>query len=330
MMTNANAIALNPTHANAIEAALIGGDLSRLTVPQRLEYYKATCDSLGLNYLTKPFDYIVLNNKLVLYPNGDCADQLRAIHRVSIVRMEKNVEDDIYEVTAYAELPDGRKDSATGAVYIGNLKGADRANAKMKTETKAKRRVTLSIVGMNGIGGVELPDETVARNHYDDGQGDDPISQREREHGGAARSEWTEELDARVIEQNNVTPPAGNGHSEPKPAPADPLKLLRGWEAQYEDQYATNPPADKYIKDVSAQIVFALKNTAVGDDTDLRHSLKVTLFGTRDLTPAQRTAMLKWLATDTAKTFISDWLLRQQQTISATQEVTAAEPALAS
>jgi hypothetical protein len=39
-------------------------------------------------------------------------------------------------------------DAATGAVSIGTLKGEAKANAIMKAETKAKRRVTLSISGM--------------------------------------------------------------------------------------------------------------------------------------------------------------------------------------
>jgi len=39
-------------------------------------------------------------------------------------------------------------DQAKGAVVIGNLKGEAKANAIMKAETKAKRRVTLSICGM--------------------------------------------------------------------------------------------------------------------------------------------------------------------------------------
>lgn len=190
----------------AVEQALIVGDLSRLTIPQRLEYYKAVCKSLGLNPLTKPFDYIVLNGKMVLYPNGDCADQLRAIHRVSIYKLEKRTEDGIYEVTAYAELPDGRRDQATGFVYVDNLKGADRANAKMKTETKAKRRVTLSIVGLSGFSGIELSDETASAFRYDDPNADDVISVREREVKSipSPRGEWAEELDGCLQEISGV------------------------------------------------------------------------------------------------------------------------------
>jgi hypothetical protein len=51
-------------------------------------------------------------------------------------------------VTARATMPDGRHDESIGAVPIEGLKGENRANALMKGETKAKRRVTLSICGL--------------------------------------------------------------------------------------------------------------------------------------------------------------------------------------
>jgi len=37
-----------------LEQVLIGGDLSQLTEAQRLAYYRAVCQSLGLNPLSKP------------------------------------------------------------------------------------------------------------------------------------------------------------------------------------------------------------------------------------------------------------------------------------
>jgi hypothetical protein len=56
-----------------------------------------------------------------------------------------------YVVTARASFPDGRHDESIGAVPIENLKGEARANAVMKCETKAKRRVTLSLVGLSTL-----------------------------------------------------------------------------------------------------------------------------------------------------------------------------------
>ena len=56
----------NLVQSNSIENVLIAGDLSKLNVDQRLSYYKSVCESLGLNHLTRPFEYITLNNKLTL------------------------------------------------------------------------------------------------------------------------------------------------------------------------------------------------------------------------------------------------------------------------
>lgn len=134
--------------ATAIEAALIDGDLAKLTPAQRVGLYRSTCESLGLNQLTKPFEYIKLNGKLVLYPKKDATDQLRMIHGVSITRLTPQSVDDLYIVTAEATNAEGRTDSATGAVCVTGLKGEAKANAIMKAETKAKRRVTLSICGL--------------------------------------------------------------------------------------------------------------------------------------------------------------------------------------
>ena len=134
--------------AQALENVLVGGDLSRLTPEQRVMYYDRVCDSLGLNKLTRPFEYITLSGKLTLYARRDCTDQLRKINSVSVKITAREVLNDVYVVTAQAALASGRTDESTGAVPIGNIKGEALANAYMKAETKAKRRVTLSICGL--------------------------------------------------------------------------------------------------------------------------------------------------------------------------------------
>jgi hypothetical protein len=131
-----------------VEQALVSGDLAGLDPDARLNYYLKVCSSLGLNPLTKPFDYIVLNGKLVLYARKDATDQLRKIHRVSITRLEREQIGDLLVVTASAATPDGRQDSAIGAVNVKGLGGESLANALMKAETKSKRRVTLSLCGL--------------------------------------------------------------------------------------------------------------------------------------------------------------------------------------
>lgn len=133
---------------STVETVLIGGDLSKLTPGQRVSYYQATCKSLGLNPLTRPFDYLVLNGKMVLYARRDATDQLRSIKGISITIASRETIGDVYVVTARATNADGRTDEATGVVSMKGLAGEALANGMMKAESKAKRRVTLSIVGL--------------------------------------------------------------------------------------------------------------------------------------------------------------------------------------
>jgi hypothetical protein len=143
---------ISPTQdaASLLERVVIGGDLSGLTPAERVRYYTAVCDSVGLNPLTRPFEYITFQGKLVLYARKDCTEQLRTLprHAVSIEKIETSVAEGVYCVTAYARDSKGRTDVALGAVSLEGLKGEVRANAMMRAETKAKRRVTLSICGL--------------------------------------------------------------------------------------------------------------------------------------------------------------------------------------
>ena len=150
-----NQIASKPD-SEMMERVLIGGDLSKLTAEQRVNYYGQVCVSVGLNPLTKPLEYISLNGKLTLYAKRDCTDQLRSIHKVSVVIAAREFVEGCYIVTARATNAEGRTDEAIGAVPIGDLKGEARANAMMKAETKAKRRVTLSICGMGMLDETEV------------------------------------------------------------------------------------------------------------------------------------------------------------------------------
>ena len=131
-----------------IETVLVAGDLAKLSADQRLTYYQRLCESLGLNPLTQPFQYLQLSGKLVLYATKSCTEQLRQLHGVSITGITSAQVGDVYIVTATAMDKNGRTDCATGAVAIAGLKSDALANALMKSETKAKRRVTLSLCGL--------------------------------------------------------------------------------------------------------------------------------------------------------------------------------------
>lgn len=142
--------------ATIIENIIGDSDLAKLNPQQRVIYYQAVCKSLQLNPLTKPFGYIRINNKLVLYPLKSATDQLRQRDSVSIGPLLINYKDDLIIVTATATNKDNRTDTDVGAVVIGHLKGEAKANAVMKAITKAKRRVTLSICGLGWLDESEL------------------------------------------------------------------------------------------------------------------------------------------------------------------------------
>lgn len=132
----------------ALEAYIAAGDIGRLNPDQRIALYRSVCQSLGLNELTQPFQYLTLSGKTVLYATKSCTEQLRQIHGVSVVEMTKEKFDEIMVVTVKVRDKTGREDIATGAVSLGNLRGEALSNAYMKAETKAKRRATLSICGL--------------------------------------------------------------------------------------------------------------------------------------------------------------------------------------
>lgn len=155
------------------EKVFVNGDLSKLSAQERNSYYCALCAAVGLSPLARPFQYIVLDKKLVLYPDKNFAEQARKAQRISVTSIERRTEDGIHFVTVKGSTPGGRKDEAMAAIALtkdegewiekrdgsgsyfkknGNvtpLNGTDKANAMMKCETKAKRRLTLSLTGLS-------------------------------------------------------------------------------------------------------------------------------------------------------------------------------------
>lgn len=159
-----------PSLAEAVEKVLISGDLSPLSVDQRLEYYRAVCKSLGLNPLTRPFDYIVFREsdggpgRLALYARKDCAEQLRRLYGIWCVSLKREIADEICCVEAHVKDKTGKEDFATGVVALYKFKdgkrvkldGKELCNAIMKAETKAKRRATLSVCGLGFLDESEI------------------------------------------------------------------------------------------------------------------------------------------------------------------------------
>lgn len=203
--------------AEIIERVIIAGDLSKLQPADRVNYYRATCESLGLNPLTKPFDYITLNGKLTLYATRTATDQLRARNNVSVKPIERRTDNDlgIYSVEVEASAPDGRIDFATGVVNIAGLRGDALANAFMKAETKAKRRATLSICGLGWMDETELETVPAARRTTVDDAGEirgvapdsgPPASDKQRRYIAGLQDDlgWHSEYMAQFAKEHNI------------------------------------------------------------------------------------------------------------------------------
>lgn len=156
-MTNLAVTTGDESVKDIVAKTIIDGDLSRLPPKERVLYYMAVCQSLGLNYLSRPFEILSLKGKVILYARKDCTDQLRKIHGISLDEPKTHiVANDVFVVTITARTPDGRTDTDIGASSIKGLNSNDLCNSMMRAVTKGKRRVTLAICGLGALDESEL------------------------------------------------------------------------------------------------------------------------------------------------------------------------------
>ena len=141
---------------------MLRGDISALSVEERSKFYVQMCEQLGLNPASQPFAALKLNGKEILYPTRGATDQLAAIHRLNreIVDGPKVIDlagTKLVYAVCRATHPNGRIETAVATVPL-----TDPVNVLMKCETKAKRRATLSILGLGMLDETEL--ETITAN----------------------------------------------------------------------------------------------------------------------------------------------------------------------
>jgi hypothetical protein len=169
-----------------LEVLLCKNDWSLLSSEGKVEALIALCNAVGINPLLHPFDFLTTKDgRVVPYLLKGGAEQLRNRWGIDVeVETKGPVENpqtgvkDTYEVWVKASSKAlGRTDYEVGVVSLyenkkspdpdrpgkfvfesGPLDGVDLANAKMRAVTKAKRRATLSMVGLGG-----LMDETELR-----------------------------------------------------------------------------------------------------------------------------------------------------------------------
>jgi len=258
------ALATTDDEAAAALAHVLGtGDLHQLTNEQRVGHYLALCRSLGINSLSRPFDWIEFEDyesrtkKLVLYPNKSCAEQLRRAHEISVRIVRKEPVGDLFVVELEGTTPSGRVGFASKYVSVidrqgQRLRGQRLGNAYMKAESGALRRLTFSMVG---LGGLPDPDELQrARMVVVDGTGavvEQPSEQQRylAEVPAAARAIGEPTYEA-TAEASGASPPVPETSSQAarpeelarpatpdgprpsfKPSPADVKARMRRWHA---------------------------------------------------------------------------------------------------
>lgn len=155
-MNDEKGMTINDDAAKVVESLVLRGDLSGLNPQQRARHYVRVCESLGLNPDAQPFAYLRLNGKEILYATRGATDQLAAIHRITreIIDGPKVMDlagTKVVMCAAKATHPNGRTETS-----IATLPFADPTNVLMKAETKAKRRVTMSILGLALLDEMEL------------------------------------------------------------------------------------------------------------------------------------------------------------------------------
>ncbi len=160
-----------PPLSDAVVLAMAAQNLASLSPAQQVEAIRAICAAINVPAALSPIMLLPTDDRLVPYVTAAGTNNVRDRRGISIVIGDRRELDGIYFVTARATTPDGRTDESTGAVPLVKQDGewkttdsgkkyfspngkflplapADRANAIMKAETKAKRRVTLSIAGI--------------------------------------------------------------------------------------------------------------------------------------------------------------------------------------
>lgn len=156
--------------SNIVANIILRGDISGLSQSDKLDYYRSVCERIGVDPATQPFQLLKLQGKEVLYCTKSGAEQLTKIHSISHEIKDRQTVSDVFVVYVRAHEKGGRYVDSSGAVSIVGLKGDALANALMKAETKAKRRATLSLLGLgmldeteteiiSGAEKVELPQE---------------------------------------------------------------------------------------------------------------------------------------------------------------------------
>jgi hypothetical protein len=230
--------------AGALQHILATGDLAKLSNTQRVHHYLNLCASLGLNPASRPFDWIEFydpetkSKKLTLYFNQSGAAQLRRNHQISVHVIRRDViggdgDEPMCVVEMGGKTPNGRDGVAIKYVSLMGynqqrgkyrLGGQQLANAYMKAETGALRRLALSMVGLSS--GPDVDELRDARVVVVDGTGQIVENPTEQARALAADPRLARTIGEPVYEdmKGDVTESAGYVNQAPSIEELEPPK----------------------------------------------------------------------------------------------------------
>jgi len=175
----------SPNHAQILEKVVTKGDLADLTPADRARHYKAVCDAIGLNWMTKPFEYLELKDKqtgkvkIILYARKECTEQLRLKHKLSARITRSEIIEDVYLAWSETLSQDGRLTEQLGAVSLKGITAEDRANAMKKAVTQSYRRGVLTHCGLGFLDETEVDSipgaKRIEPSSFEEEDGKDPI-----------------------------------------------------------------------------------------------------------------------------------------------------------
>lgn len=139
-----------------IDSIITSGDLSKLSADQKVAYYNYRCRQIGIDPAAKPFDYLRLNGKEILYANATCTQQLANTRGLSTQITRSEILHGVYTVAVRVTDMEGRGSENLGAVSIDGMKGEALANALMKASTKGIRRAILAHCGLGMMDETEV------------------------------------------------------------------------------------------------------------------------------------------------------------------------------
>lgn len=146
--------ALVPQATNSLPAAVIQAQLYRdwkgTTEEQRVKACLELCHILGIPTPMNPFQFITMNNKLVLYAPNEAAQLIAESRRASVEVLNKYVdkERNIFVVEVQVSTPERRVQNFA-AISLAGLTGQKLADAMMKCCTKAQRRTIFGAFGLS-------------------------------------------------------------------------------------------------------------------------------------------------------------------------------------